>query len=166
MTPTDAPAKGGENVIGFTGTQRGATEAQSETLLSALIGFREAGVLWMENGDCIGADDDAGRVWRILGGKVSLHPPTNDSKRAWMTAHRQANPKPYLDRNRGIVDASTVVVATPGEADEQPRGGTWYTIRYARKKGKPLMIITPDGKFTLERWPDGLAHPTGGNHGE
>lgn len=144
-------------VVGFTGTQAGVTASQGETLLSALIGFREAGALWMENGDCIGADDDAGRYWRTLGGKISLRPPVIDKKRAWMPADRTAKAKPYLDRNRDIVKASDAMVATPAEPDEQPRGGTWYTIRYARKLDKPLMIIGPDGKMKLERWPEALS---------
>lgn len=164
MTTPSPRLDGGQNamtIIGFTGTQRGVTEIQGETLISALIGFREAGALWMENGDCVGADDDAGRHWRHLGGKVSLHPPSNDRKRAWMPADRTAKAKPYLDRNRDIVKASDAMVATPAESEEQPRGGTWYTIRYARKLGKPLMIIAPDGKMTLERWPAAITRARG-----
>ena len=48
-------------------------------------------------------------------------------------------------RNEHIVDEADVVVAAPATEMEQPRGGTWYTIRYARKVEKVLHVVGPDG---------------------
>lgn len=33
---------------------------------------------------------------------------------------------------------------------EQKQGGTWYTINYARKVKKDLIIIFPDGQMKRE----------------
>lgn len=131
--------------VGFTGTQHGIRRAQRESLLFVLARARIAGALWMHNGDCLGADDTAGRIWRSLGGKIHLHPPINDAKRARMNFDETAEPKPYLDRNHDIVDASAELFATPCEMFEWQRSGTWATIRYARKIGRAYTIIWPNG---------------------
>lgn len=54
-------------------------------------------------------------------------------------------PRPPLERNRDVVDASDVLLACPGGMAEEQRSGTWATIRYARKAGKPVVIVWPDG---------------------
>ena len=54
-------------------------------------------------------------------------------------------PLPPLTRNRHIVDTSDGIIAAPAEAEEQRRGGTWSTVRFARKRGKLLAIVLPDG---------------------
>ena len=55
---------------------------------------------------------------------------------------RGCHPKPYLDRNRDIVDACEVLLATP-DGPERLRSGTWSTVRYARKIGKPVEVRLP-----------------------
>jgi hypothetical protein len=35
----------------------------------------------------------------------------------------------------------------PAEPLEQPRGGTWSTIRFGLKQGRTVIIILPDGKI-------------------
>lgn len=47
--------------------------------------------------------------------------------------------KRYYDRNQLIVDASDLIVAFT----EKENGGTWDTIRKARKANKPVKIIRP-----------------------
>ena len=44
-----------------------------------------------------------------------------------------------------LVDACEVLLATP-KGPEKLRSGTWATVRYARKVGKRIVIIEPDGK--------------------
>lgn len=132
---------------GFTGTQRGMTEAQWATLYNLLrerIGY---GREWHE-GDCIGADAQSVTLARLFRFRVICHPPTNSSKRAFVPADEYREPLPYLDRNKAIVCESREMFATPGEATEQLRSGTWSTIRYARSKGRPLYVILPDGRVT------------------
>jgi len=136
--------------IGITGTRWKLQDAQAKVLGGALIGFREGGVEWQLNGDCVGADDHAGKIWKAIGGKIQLHPPTNRSKRAFLKAEIIRTAKPYLDRNKDIVDECDVLVGLPQEEFEQQRSGTWSTIRYARKLGKQVMIIWPSGKMQFE----------------
>jgi hypothetical protein len=139
--------------IAFTGTQRDMTTAQKEVLLSAFIGFREGGSIWLHNGDCIEADEYAGKTWRMLGGLIHLHPPSKSDKRAWLKAELSEPPLPYMRRNQNIANRGGALVATPRQMTEQPNGGTWFTIRAARARRIPVMIILPDGTVQYERWP-------------
>lgn len=129
--------------VGFTGTQRGMTDAQCG-MLRALL--REFGGTEFHHGDCIGADSQAHDIADECGCAIILHPPTNYSKRAWreVPRHMMRPEYPYLTRNRHIVDATEWLIAMPGEFEEQLRSGTWSTVRYARSRRK-VAIIMPDG---------------------
>ena len=142
-----------EIVIGFTGTQLGLTTDQHVEMRQHFKQFRNANAGWMHNGDCEGADKEAGELWQAMCGGIHLHPPTVRYKRAWLKAERTEKPRPYLDRNKDIVDASTVLIATPDSPVERIRSGTWSTVRYARKLGRPILIIYPDGSCSRENWP-------------
>lgn len=141
--------------VGFTGTQRGMTDAQREMLYALLSdvaelddGFSEA-----HHGDCIGADAQFHELVVEQFGEVTqtvLHPPTDSRKRAYCTAVSTRRAQSYLDRNREIVDSVDLMIATPGVFKEVLRSGTWATIRYARARGGLLVIVYPDG--TVERF--------------
>lgn len=102
------------------------------------------------HGDCIGADAQAHqiatalRVWRVV------HPPEDANKRALCFGDRYMPAKPYLVRNREIVDVSDLLIAAIKEDAEELRSGTWSTIRYARKTRKPVLIISPSGRMHME----------------
>lgn len=129
---------------GFTGTQSGMTTKQKavfETLLA------ENNVSMFHHGDCIGADAESHAIALKRGVEVIIHPPINDSKRAFCKgASVVLSPKEYLDRNHDIVNSSSLLFATPKEDKEKIRSGTWATIRYAAKHGKKLFIILPNGE--------------------
>jgi|SRR6185312_14545802 len=129
--------------FGFSGTSQGMTMAQKYSLRNFLHG----GSGEFHHGDCIGSDAEGHGIAMQCGYCPVLHPPSNYSKRAWcdVPSHLMRPEKPYLPRNRDIVDETVALIATPAEFEEQPRGGTWYTIRYARKRGKPTVLIFPDG---------------------
>ena len=129
--------------VGFTGTRQGMTSAQAEVVATLL----KAGVL--HHGDCVGADAQAHAIARENGLGVVIHPPTSTSLRAFCKGDLSWPLKPYLQRNRDIVDSTQELVATPAGPEEQ-RSGTWSTIRYARKRGKPVTVVYPDGVVT--RW--------------
>lgn len=137
-----------ELVIGFTGTQQGMTASQLEELTDYLARAKVYADIKhlrpvFRHGDCIGADDEAARTARWLGYYIIAHPSTIEKKRAYSNANETLKAKPPLERNRDIVDLSHYMVATPKEEQETLRSGTWATIRYARKCGKPPHIIPP-----------------------
>lgn len=141
--------------IGFTGTQRGMT-AKQKTKVRDLFIMLDASEF--HHGDCIGADADAHEIFRgCRKQKVILHPPTNQSKRAFCKADVTLMAYPYLFRNQEIVINSDVLIATPGEVEEQMRSGTWSTVRFARKQKRPIYIVFPDGRVQHE--PDPMGDP-------
>lgn len=128
-------------VIGFTGSQLGSTPEQRAVLWQLLEGATE-----FHHGDCIGADAEAHQVAVRRGIPVVVHPPVNESKRAWCTDGDVTvlPPLPYLVRNHSISDTCDTIVAAPS-GPEVLRSGTWATVRYARKTGTPVIVIAPDG---------------------
>jgi predicted Rossmann fold nucleotide-binding protein DprA/Smf involved in DNA uptake len=54
--------------------------------------------------------------------------------------------RPFLRRNRDIVDACQLLIVAPGEEAERRRSGTWATYRYARTVGRALLVVFPDGR--------------------
>jgi hypothetical protein len=139
-------------VVGFTGTSRGMTNEQ-KLAVKVLICQGQKRIKEARHGDCIGADEefhDIADSYRI---PLIGHPPENATKRAFCSGFlRRELPKPYLERNHDIVDESEVVLATPGEGGEVLRSGTWATIRYARSKGKPVLIVYPNGELEPADW--------------
>jgi hypothetical protein len=130
--------------IGFTGTQEGMSEKQRSSLRQVLASFFADGARVFRHGDCVGADAQAHAKAKAAGFRVVIHPPSDDSKRAFCQGDAVLTPRPYLVRNRHIVDASSVLIATP-KGDDELRSGTWSTIRYARKVRRDfrIRVITP-----------------------
>lgn len=129
--------------IGFTGTRHGLTEPQW-TALWHLLGELNGGFEF-HHGDCVGADAAAAAMARQRGYHVAAHPPTDWRLRAVTPSHEYREAKPFLERNRDIVDETELLIGCPAEPTEQRRGGTWHTIRYARRLGRRVVVINPDG---------------------
>ena len=136
--------------VGFTGTQRGMTDAQKGAFTAVLISWWVRCVFHL--GDCIGADTDAYLIARCRGHRLIGHPPLIASKRSFLEYDEERPQLGYMARNQVIVDESQIMIATPGEFEEQLRSGTWSTVRRARKAGRPLLLIWPDGTTSVERW--------------
>lgn len=134
--------------LGFTGTANGLTNEQ-HIALRDLVDWLAPSLA--HHGDCVGADASFHDVCVHVGGiGIYIHPPTNPRKRAWKSGAVTYPVKPYLDRNQDIVDASDLLIATPGEFIEQLRSGTWATVRRARKRHIPILFVFPDGTITRE----------------
>lgn len=128
-------------VYGFTGTEVGMSNRQIAGLRAHLMAAEPNSEF--HHGDCIGADEEAHAIARELGFLIVVHPPLNASKRAFCTrAYQVLKPKPYLDRNRDVVDACAVLIAAPWSDEEELRSGTWATVRYARKMDKQRLILS------------------------
>lgn len=142
-------------VISFTGTRKGLTTIQHEMLEDMFTCTPRGLDVTLHHGDCKGADAIAHDIAQALGWNVVVHPPLHDGYRAWCggaTATWQA--KEYLQRNHDIVDCGHGLVACP-DGPERQRSGTWATIRYARKLGRQIFILYPDGKHAIEEEADG-----------
>lgn len=132
-------------VLGITGTRDGMTSAQKLTSVNLLTEFfYRANNL--HHGDCIGVDAEFAEIADELGGILIVgHPPIEDKYRAYFSNHIDWPEENYIERNRRIVDLSEVLVAFPKSKKESRFGGTWYTVRYARTQGTPILIVWPDG---------------------
>lgn len=142
--------------IGFTGTQHGCTAAQKQALgelLAKINPFTE-----FHHGDCIGADSQAHSfVERRRDVALHVHPGVVDSRKRAFRRGVMYAPMPPLDRNKVIVDTTIKIIACPNGMEEELRSGTWATIRYARKVGKPVHLVFNDGSSQCDdNWWEGL----------
>ena len=127
-------------ILGFTGTREGMSLRQFSIVTSIL---QEAKPGEVHHGGCKGADAGFHALAKKLGIKVVLHPPVSMVSQVIFAADEMRKPKPYLTRNREIVNEVQGLLACPVQKQEVLRSGTWATIRYARKKGVPVHIIFP-----------------------
>lgn len=130
--------------IGFTGTQKGMTSSQYNTVRTILDSVP---VEECAHGDCIGADAQFNRLCIEFDFPIIVHPPINPSKRAFCAAknlHHRSK-KPYLERNKNIVNECDLLIACPKTSKEETRSGTWSTVRYAKKMKKRVVIVYPSG---------------------
>jgi hypothetical protein len=128
--------------IGITGTRQGATTKQLIVFKELLYSFE---MVELHHGDCLGADEQAHDIAR---GHciIIIHPPENPKYRAFCEgAHEVLPMKEYKKRNCDIVDAAELVIGLPKKEYEEQRSGTWHALRYARKIGKPVIVIWPNG---------------------
>jgi predicted Rossmann fold nucleotide-binding protein DprA/Smf involved in DNA uptake len=132
-------------VFGVTGTRKGITDAQTRWLREQLA-YAET----LHHGACVGADEAAHTIALDLGSSIVVHPPENTRLMAEVRTPPRGRSfvicqsKPYLERNHDIVDASDRLLALP-DGPERPKSGTWATVRYAVRTGKPVAICYPDG---------------------
>ena len=133
--------------LGFTGTREGLTEAQYLKLRSEITRRNLSPGSIFRHGDCIGADSDAHDVVRTCShARIIGHPPLESRLRAYRQCDHLMPERPYLDRNKDIVNMSDEMIACP-DGPERQRSGTWSTVRYAVRQHKPVTIIYPDGSM-------------------
>lgn len=128
-------------IIGFTGSQKGMIVEQCDALIELLTLLKPSEA---HHGDCIGADAIFHEICLALKIPIVLHPPIDESKRAFCEDAWITHPaKEYLVRNHDIVNTVDLMFAVPNTREEKQRSGTWATYRYATKINKPLYLITP-----------------------
>jgi hypothetical protein len=147
--------------IGFTGTRHSLTSAQQEQVRRILT----TPVDWViprierpifHHGACKGADSFAAIEAYSLYYDVIAHPgkSARGGENEWLCPlaiehSTEVRPeKTHFARNRDIVNECDVLIACPQYSEPityDTPGGTAYTVCYARKVGKPVWIIRPDG---------------------
>jgi hypothetical protein len=148
--------------VGFTGTRDGMTTEQFTKVAQKIEDFKEfyiddnvrKGALSFHHGDGTGADFQAHGIAKNLNYNIIIHPPENDKARAFCVGDMILPELPYIERNHNIVEMSKYMLGVPKEDVEQLRGGTWATIRYARKNEifnsrseyNELFIVLPAGQ--------------------
>lgn len=141
-------------VVGFTGSREGMTDAQQRTVRQWV---KRNGSIIREfhHGACVGSDAQAHRIVREHAAVVYIVAHLSNLSSEFQSAESKQDadkchvPKPPLDRNGDIIAACDVLIATP-KGDEEVRSGTWSTIRRARKAGKHMLIVYPDGSYMGE----------------
>lgn len=130
--------------IGFTGTQTGMTDRQQ----SAVYGLiDEHSPDEFHHGDCVGADEEAHQIIRIIGfWRIVIWPPVNSDLRAYCDGDVMKPVQGYMRRNRSIVNATGLLIAAPKSGVR--KGGTWATVTYAQRRNKSVLIVWPDGDVT------------------
>lgn len=142
---------------GFTASRFGPTKAQFAWFASIMVSVNMVG---FHHGGCIGGDAAAHRIaMDYFDGAndqpITVHPPEDQTRMDGLCKLegplvRVRPPKPFLLRNRDIVDETVLLFALP-DGPERLRSGTWSTIRYARRLGRPLALCWPDGEPKFER---------------
>ena len=135
--------------LGFSGTQNGMSIHQKDGVWSILQAFQPREV---HHGDCVGSDEEFHNLCIdfVPRPAIHVHPPDNPNRRAFCIEDFIYPEKSYMERNDDIVLYSHALVATPKGTEVRIGSGTWATIRRARKKGIPIYIIYPDGRFEQE----------------
>ena len=145
--------------VGWTATRYGVTKEQ---LWNAIAYIRQLSnstgeLVELHHGDCVGGDAQLHRAmlaWNAnILAHIYIHPPENTKFRAFckgpMSFVTVLPAKPYLPRNRDIVDSTAYMMAGPQRRVPVSvgKGGTWGTIRYAlergREEGSTLEIFYP-----------------------
>ena len=129
--------------IGFTGTRVGMTEPQMETfekLINCLMPTE------LHQGCCLGSDEQAhyfcleNNIWSMA------HPPKSKfSAFEPIGAYKVYPEEEFIKRNHNIVLNTEALIAVSKTKEWELRSGTWATIRYAQKLGRPVHIIYPNG---------------------
>lgn len=141
-------------LVGFTGTRLEMKKAQQETCRQVLTDLFSGtnGSDQFRHGDCIGSDEQAHKIVEYIPWvQIHIHPPEDNRYRAYCRSIccYIYKPKPYLDRNKDIVNETKILVAVP-RGPEERRSGTWSTVRYARSLKHYIIVIWPDGRIDEE----------------
>lgn len=136
--------------LGVSGSRTGATLYQLAQARQALQMYSNA--LSLHHGDCLGFDTQMHALARACGIPPHVHPAVEDTWRAHCPGGVRYRPLAYRARNEAIVRACTLLIAAPRTLDATARSGTWMTIRYARQRGTPVLLLAP----TSEEEPDAL----------
>ena len=145
--------------VGFTGTRKGMNDRQLDQLAVMLDALRDPRSYQdggsqnpFHFGGAPGADLQARKVAKPLSYGIEWHPSPGVDLATLvqkgyadvqeLLAEKWHEVFPPLVRNHHIVDAVQMLLAAPHTDIEELRSGTWATIRYARLKGIPVVMLS------------------------
>lgn len=136
--------------IGFTGARVGMSSECVRAVSRQLGLIANANVVGL-HGDCVGADSDFDCLCRLHSIETWMRPCTMDGNedhrfRAYTQAKPMGKATNPMKRNREIASQCHVLFGCPPTDHEVQRSGSWATIRYARKYGKPTFLFFPSGE--------------------
>lgn len=144
------------SVLGATGTREPISDAQRAWVYTTFEdGIRDGSITRMHHGACTGADEFIHEVCLESGVYVDVWPPVVTKYLAaqclvthpLVTVHHAL---PYLNRDREVVRGGEAgLIALPRQDSQPPReswGGTWYTVDFAERMGRSVVICYPNGK--------------------
>jgi hypothetical protein len=133
-------------------------EQAFRTVLRLLVAL---GAHTMHNGGAKGWDARAAEHWwRVAGDGIVLHPVGERRRRVCIEALTKAanagvvlpvlevTPANLLQRSHDMVDAADLLLACPG-GPEDLTTPEWATIRYAKRTGKAVVIVYPQGQLEV-----------------
>jgi hypothetical protein len=132
--------------VGFTGSRDGMSQFQKEQLVVLLSQME---FVEFHHGDCKGADAEAHDIVREFFPhvRIHVHPPKIEFMRAFKEGDVMYEPDEYLPRDERIVNITDLLIGAPKNTDfEEKRSGSWYTIRYARRKQKAHHVLSRSSK--------------------
>lgn len=132
--------------IGFTGSRNGLNSEQKIQIIELLNNYDN---IIVSHGDCVGADDDFHKLCLEYRENhhnknlvIHIYPPSNPTMRAFNQEDVIMDEKPYLERNKNIINNSNILIACPQDKNNEVlRSGTWSTIRQAKKKQMEIFIF-------------------------
>lgn len=136
---------------GITGSRHGMNPKQLERFVICIRSIKVQ--FQFRHGDCVGVDGQAHSIIEHNGGIIYVHPPTDDSFRAFCQGSVTYATKPYIERNHDVVDSIEVLFVAgefPENATASRRSGTWATKRYAQGRGK--IIVDLDNQTDVDHF--------------
>ena len=150
-------------IIGATGTRESVSNAQRAWVYQTFEdGVADGSIRRVHHGACTGADEFIHEAAIECGLFVEVWPPikTNYLSAQCLYGHRLVTvhrAMPYLNRDREIVKAGTdgLIALPKQDAEPSPEswGGTWYTVNFAVRIGRPVRICYPNGRTELRVTP-------------
>lgn len=130
-------------IIGFSGSRHGMSQRQREFVWDFLVKLKY--VQFVIHGDCIGADEIFHEMCETLRHRIEIYPSNNDKRRAWKipTIGVIHDPMHPIQRNRIIVQQSTLILATPHTTVPVSGSGTWRTIGFGEEEHKKMIVVLP-----------------------
>lgn len=144
--------------LGFSGSRRGMSSLQKQAFQKVVNDLQVAkGIGKFHHGDCVGADAEAHAFVRNRGIFIIVHPPENATNRAYCVGNEVRPSYDYSTRNRHIVEETDRLIATPLMTEHEQRqsgfgSGTWHAVNFARRCGKQVMVLLPDGRSQTWNW--------------